>query len=157
MKGFCFAIFIVNLCIPKKSQMTCTFSCNDCTRISPFLWSSNTGFEVFVIFERIKEPFGFSALSFFKGLHFLEKYKFESTIGQQMKLIDYLQALYEDNNSNKKKKVDSLSPPQICLPAAVPPPGRPTLGPVGEAWGCLVADLLRMLHLLSFLYLHMQL
>ena len=87
------------------------FSCNDCTSISPFLWSSNTGFEVFIIFERIKEPFGFSALSFFKGLHFLEKYKFESTIGQQMKLIDYLQALYEDNNSNKKKKVDSLSPP----------------------------------------------
>ncbi|XP_078336277.1 citron Rho-interacting kinase-like isoform X1 [Crassostrea virginica] len=39
-----------------------------------------------------------------QGLHFLEKYKFESTIGQQMKLIDYLQALYEDNNSNKKKK-----------------------------------------------------
>lgn len=87
------------------------FSCNDCSSISPFLWFSNTGFEVFVIFERIKEPFGFSALSFFKGLHFLEKYKFESTIGQQMKLIDYLQALYEDNNSNKKKKVDSLSPP----------------------------------------------
>ncbi|XP_062613550.1 citron Rho-interacting kinase-like, partial [Saccostrea cucullata] len=38
-----------------------------------------------------------------QGLHFLEKYKFESTIGQQMKLIDYLQALYEENNSKKKK------------------------------------------------------
>ncbi|XP_056008615.1 citron Rho-interacting kinase-like isoform X2 [Ostrea edulis] len=38
-----------------------------------------------------------------QGLHFLEKYKFESMIGQQMKLIDYLHALYEENNSKKKK------------------------------------------------------
>lgn len=111
------------------------FSCNDCSSISPFLWSSNTGFEVFVIFERIKEPFGFSALSFFKGLHFLEKYKFESTIGQQMKLIDYLQALYEDNNSNKKKKVDSLSPPTNLPPSCCPSSWSPHPGACGGGLG----------------------
>ncbi|XP_067649660.1 citron Rho-interacting kinase-like isoform X2 [Haliotis asinina] len=38
-----------------------------------------------------------------QGLHFLEKYKFESTIGQQMKLIDYLQELWHDSMSKKKK------------------------------------------------------
>ncbi|XP_076434884.1 uncharacterized protein LOC143274829 [Babylonia areolata] len=38
-----------------------------------------------------------------QGLHFLEKYKFESTIGQQMKLIDYLQELYMENAGKKKK------------------------------------------------------
>ncbi|XP_070205430.1 citron Rho-interacting kinase-like isoform X3 [Littorina saxatilis] len=38
-----------------------------------------------------------------QGLHFLEKYKFESTIGQQMKLIDYLQELYMENSGTKKK------------------------------------------------------
>ncbi|KAK3084551.1 hypothetical protein FSP39_015212 [Pinctada imbricata] len=42
-----------------------------------------------------------------QGLHFLERYKFESTIGQQMKLIDYLKVLYEENN-DKKKKVSNL-------------------------------------------------
>ncbi|KAL4223686.1 hypothetical protein ACF0H5_017154 [Mactra antiquata] len=39
-----------------------------------------------------------------QGLHFLEKYRFESTIDQQMKLIDYLQDLWQDSVSNKKKK-----------------------------------------------------
>lgn len=77
-----------------------------------------------------------------KGLHFLEKYKFESTIGQQMKLIDYLQALYEDNNSNKKKKVD--------LPSQPANPGCP-------AWAshvacALVADTLQTLHLFFFFF-----
>ncbi|KAK3596286.1 hypothetical protein CHS0354_030661 [Potamilus streckersoni] len=38
-----------------------------------------------------------------QGLHFLEKYKFESTIGQQMKLIDYLQALWAESMAKKKK------------------------------------------------------
>ncbi|XP_048252316.1 citron Rho-interacting kinase-like [Haliotis rufescens] len=38
-----------------------------------------------------------------QGLHFLEKYKFESTIGQQMKLIDYLQELWHDSMSKKKR------------------------------------------------------
>ncbi|XP_052800201.1 citron rho-interacting kinase-like isoform X2 [Mya arenaria] len=39
-----------------------------------------------------------------QGLHFLEKYRFESTIDQQMKLIDYLQELWQDSMANKKKK-----------------------------------------------------
>ncbi|XP_052223336.1 citron Rho-interacting kinase-like isoform X2 [Dreissena polymorpha] len=39
-----------------------------------------------------------------QGLHFLEKYRFESTIDQQMKLIDYLQALWQDSVEKKKKK-----------------------------------------------------
>ncbi|XP_041348111.1 citron Rho-interacting kinase-like isoform X2 [Gigantopelta aegis] len=43
-----------------------------------------------------------------QGLHFLEKYKFESTIGQQMKLIDYLQALWLENIDKKKKKGSKL-------------------------------------------------
>ncbi|XP_055861655.1 citron Rho-interacting kinase-like isoform X2 [Biomphalaria glabrata] len=38
-----------------------------------------------------------------QGLHFLDKYKFESTIGQQMKLIDYLQDLYLEHSGKKKK------------------------------------------------------
>ncbi|KAK3787038.1 hypothetical protein RRG08_037316 [Elysia crispata] len=38
-----------------------------------------------------------------QGLHFLDKYKFESTIGQQMKLIDYLQDLYVEHTGKKKK------------------------------------------------------
>ncbi|XP_050410841.1 citron rho-interacting kinase [Patella vulgata] len=38
-----------------------------------------------------------------QGLHFLEKYKFESQIGQQMKLIDYLQELWLENVNKKKK------------------------------------------------------
>ncbi|XP_060064915.1 citron Rho-interacting kinase-like [Ylistrum balloti] len=42
-----------------------------------------------------------------QGVHFLEKYKFESTIGQQMKLIDYLHALWAENNASKKKKSGS--------------------------------------------------
>ncbi|KAK7479958.1 hypothetical protein BaRGS_00028785 [Batillaria attramentaria] len=43
-----------------------------------------------------------------QGLHFLEKYKFESTIGQQMKLIDYLQDLYMENAGKKKKGIKKL-------------------------------------------------
>ncbi|XP_033747318.1 citron Rho-interacting kinase-like isoform X2 [Pecten maximus] len=42
-----------------------------------------------------------------QGVHFLEKYKFESTIGQQMKLIDYLHALWAENAASKKKKSGS--------------------------------------------------
>ncbi|GFS01402.1 citron Rho-interacting kinase [Elysia marginata] len=42
-----------------------------------------------------------------QGLHFLDKYKFESTIGQQMKLIDYLQDLYVEHTGKKKKKSQS--------------------------------------------------
>ncbi|XP_021365969.1 citron Rho-interacting kinase-like [Mizuhopecten yessoensis] len=42
-----------------------------------------------------------------QGVHFLEKYKFESTIGQQMKLIDYLHALWAENSATKKKKSGS--------------------------------------------------
>ncbi|XP_071155729.1 citron rho-interacting kinase-like [Mytilus edulis] len=38
-----------------------------------------------------------------QGLHFLDKYRFESTLNQQMKLIDYLQELYKENNGKKKK------------------------------------------------------
>ncbi|XP_053375258.1 citron Rho-interacting kinase-like [Mercenaria mercenaria] len=38
-----------------------------------------------------------------QGLHFLEKYRFESTIDQQMKLIDYLQDLWQDSVHKKKK------------------------------------------------------
>lgn len=73
-----------------------------------------------------------------KGLHFLEKYKFESTIGQQMKLIDYLQALYEDNNSIKKKKVDSPSQPAN--------PGCPARA--SHVSCALVADTFQTLHLI---------
>lgn len=79
-----------------------------------------------------------------KGLHFLEKYKFESTIGQQMKLIDYLQALYEDNNSNKKKKVDS----QLANPGC---PAR-----VSHVACALVADTLQTLHFF-FLFIFFKL
>ncbi|XP_059174272.1 citron rho-interacting kinase-like isoform X2 [Physella acuta] len=38
-----------------------------------------------------------------QALHFLDKYKFESTIGQQMKLIDYLQELHLEHSGKKKK------------------------------------------------------
>lgn len=81
-----------------------------------------------------------------KGLHFLEKYKFESTIGQQMKLIDYLQALYEDNNSNKKKKVDS--PSQLANPGC---PAR-----VSHVACALVAASLQTLHFF-FLFIFFKL
>lgn len=77
-----------------------------------------------------------------KGLHFLEKYKFESTIGQQMKLIDYLQALYEDNNSNKKKKVDSPSQPAN--------PGCPARA--SHVACALVADTFQTLHLIFVVF-----
>ncbi|XP_069128745.1 citron Rho-interacting kinase-like [Argopecten irradians] len=43
-----------------------------------------------------------------QGVHFLEKYKFESTIGQQMKLIDYLHALWAENSAAKKKNGNNL-------------------------------------------------
>ena len=43
-----------------------------------------------------------------QGLHFLEKFRFESTIGQQMKLIDYLQELWKDSVEHKKKKVGEV-------------------------------------------------
>lgn len=46
-----------------------------------------------------------------QGLHFLEKYKFESTIGQQMKLIDYLQELWQDSLNKKKKFSNNIQSP----------------------------------------------
>lgn len=50
-----------------------------------------------------------------QGLHFLEKYRFESTIGQQMKLIDYLQELWQDSLAHKKKKVQYILYFPLCL------------------------------------------
>ncbi|XP_012946733.1 citron Rho-interacting kinase isoform X2 [Aplysia californica] len=43
-----------------------------------------------------------------QGLHFLDKYKLESTIGQQQKLIDHVQGLFMEHTAGKKKKNGKL-------------------------------------------------